>query len=341
MSCDFSFDAGSSYRGFYFMILVTVLILVLGGAFNAAMTAKLLAEVLYLQSYIPGVWNHTWSLAVEEHFYVLLAVSLFVVASRYRRGPDPDPFRRFLRVAALIVLAITVGRSLTPYVSLYVYGRELDPTHLQLQTHARIDTLTVGVILSYLYHFQRVRLLDTARRHRTVLAIASVVLLMPPFFWPLDQSAVMPSVGLLCIAVGFAGILLVCLASTGRTRGRHAIIGRVTSSLASIGFHSYSIYLWHMPVQVALMPIAAFLPATATPDVKFAFKTSVYLVAAVIVGLWTGRLIEQPALSLRDRLFPTRAGGLAGSARLAGTPQQWVPITSSVGEVPSRLPPGV
>ena len=319
------------YPGFYFMILVTVLILVMGGAFDVAMMAKLLAEVLYLQSYMPGLWNHTWSLAVEEHFYLLLAASVYAAASRYRRGPEPDPFRRFLRLAGLIVLAITLGRSLSPYVSRYVYGWEPNFTHLRLETHTRIDTLTVGVILSYLYHFQRDSLLETVRRHRVVLTMASVVLLLPPFFWPLDQSAVMPSVGLLSIAVGFAGILLVCLTSTGRPLGRPATIGRATSSLASIGFHSYSIYLWHMPVQIVLMPIlvAALLPDTATPDMKFAFKTGVYLSASVIVGVWIGRLIEQPALSVRDRFFPTRAGGLAASASVPDAPQQWVPITPS------------
>jgi len=71
------------------------------------------------------------------------------------------------------------------------------------------------------------------------------------------------------------------------------------------------------------------LPDTATPDMKFAFKTGVYLSAAVIVGVWIGRLIEQPALSLRDRFFPTRAGGLAGAANVPDAPQQWVPITPS------------
>ena len=217
-------------------------------------------------------------------------------------------------------------RSLTPYVSLHVYGKELNATHLRLETHARIDTLIIGVILSYLYHFQRISLLDTARRHRTVLTIASVVLLTPPLLWPLDRSAVMPSIGLLCIAVGFAGILLVCLASTGETRERHAIIGRITSSLGSIGFHSYSIYLWHMPVQIV---VAALLPATATPDVAFAFETGVYLTAAVIVGVSIGRLIEQPALAVRDRIFPTRAGGLAGSPRPSDAPEQWVAIAPS------------
>jgi peptidoglycan/LPS O-acetylase OafA/YrhL len=86
----------------------------MGGAFDVAMMARLFAEVLYFQSYIPKLWNHTWSLAVEEHFYVLLGASVYAAASLYRRGPELDPFRRFLGLAVLIVLAITVCRLLTP-----------------------------------------------------------------------------------------------------------------------------------------------------------------------------------------------------------------------------------
>ena len=35
--------------------------------------SKFLVEVVYLQSLLSGLWWHTWSLAVEEHFYFLLA----------------------------------------------------------------------------------------------------------------------------------------------------------------------------------------------------------------------------------------------------------------------------
>ena len=318
------------YPGFYFMILVTVLVLVIGRAFNTAMTAKLVAEVLYLQSYVPGIWNHTWSLAIEEHFYVLLAVGVYVAVAQGRRGSERDPFGRLVRVAPFIVLAVTAGRMLTPYLSLYVFGTLPNPTHLRLETHARIDTLIVGVILSYLYHFQRAVLIATVRRHRIVLTIVSMMLLMPPLLWPLDQSAVNPTVGVLSIAVGFAGILMVGLVPSQRARQRHVITRRLKSSLASIGFHSYSIYLWHMPIQLLTpMLVPAFLPATATPDVRFAVKTGVYLVAAVLAGIWIGRLIEQPSLSARDRLFPTRAGRLMDRSQLSHAPEEWPSVVSA------------
>jgi len=318
------------YPGFYFMIVVTVSILVMGRAFDTATAAKLIAEVFYLQSYIPGLWNHTWSLAVEEHFYVLLAAAVYVAVARRTSDDERDPFGRFFRVSSFIVLAITAARTLTPYVSLYVSGGPMDPTHLRLETHARVDTLLVGVILSYLYHFQRTALIAIARRHRIVLTVVSVVLLIPPFLWPLDRSAVNPGIGLLSIALGFAGILLLGLAASPRAQSPPAIIRGLNASLAAIGFHSYSIYLWHMPIQVSTpMLVATFLPATAMPDVTFAVTTGVYLATAVLVGMWIGRLIEQPSLSVRDRFFPTRAGGLVDRSQPAHAAEEWTPVVSA------------
>jgi peptidoglycan/LPS O-acetylase OafA/YrhL len=154
------------------------------------------------------------------------------------------------------------------------------------------------------------------------------MLLLPPFLWPLDQSPITPTVGVLCLALGFAGILLLCLSAAPRSRLRRPIMRPVKSALALIGFHSYSIYLWHMPVQVILtpIPVAAVLPATATPDIEFAFKTGVYLTIAVLVGIWIGRLIEQPSLSTRDRFFPTRAGGLVNRPQVLPAAEELAPV---------------
>jgi peptidoglycan/LPS O-acetylase OafA/YrhL len=51
---------------------------------------RLLAEVLFVQNYYGGVWGHTWSLCVEEHFYLLLTACLFFLSKRAR---GRTPFR--------------------------------------------------------------------------------------------------------------------------------------------------------------------------------------------------------------------------------------------------------
>jgi peptidoglycan/LPS O-acetylase OafA/YrhL len=46
-----------------------------------------LAEFMFVQNYVPGLWGHTWSLAVEEHFYILLAVLFGLLAKRKKPFP--------------------------------------------------------------------------------------------------------------------------------------------------------------------------------------------------------------------------------------------------------------
>src|SRR2546423_1538207 len=52
----------------------------------------LLAELLFVQNYASGMWNHTWSLAVEEHFYVALPLALLALLW-FGRGKQA-PFAR-------------------------------------------------------------------------------------------------------------------------------------------------------------------------------------------------------------------------------------------------------
>jgi peptidoglycan/LPS O-acetylase OafA/YrhL len=198
-----------------------------------------------------------------------------------------------------------------PYVAVYT-GAAIDPTQLRYETHVRIDTLIVGVILSYLFHFHREHLMDVIGRYRTTIMIGSVLLLIPPFLWPLGQSPWLPSIGLLSIAVGFGGVLLTGLPSVQWTGRLDLIVSPVTAALAFIGFHSYSVYLWHRPVQTFLMPYISrsVLPRDGSDDLIFLANTGVYLAASFLVGITVGRLLEQPLLRLRDRLFPSRTGGV-------------------------------
>jgi peptidoglycan/LPS O-acetylase OafA/YrhL len=61
--------------------------------------------------------------------------------------------------------------------------------------------------------------------------------------------------------------------------------------LAKIGYYSYSIYLWHGWV-CSLRPQGTLVSMLGC------------ILAAVLLGALIGKVIEYPALALRDRLFP-------------------------------------
>ena len=55
---------------------------------------RIFAEIFFLQDYLPRVWIHTWSLAVEEQFYILLPL-LLIILVKVHRGKSGQPFEIF------------------------------------------------------------------------------------------------------------------------------------------------------------------------------------------------------------------------------------------------------
>lgn len=71
------------YPAFYVMILFT---LAVGSLFDQRLPLRdVLAELSFTQNYFGGLWDHTWSLAVEEHFYIGIA-ALFALLLRRGEG---------------------------------------------------------------------------------------------------------------------------------------------------------------------------------------------------------------------------------------------------------------
>src|SRR5277367_6183127 len=63
------------YPAFYVFLLVTAV----GGwwGFHSVAPATMyLNEIFFVMNYLGGVWTHTWSLGVEEHFYIILPIFL-------------------------------------------------------------------------------------------------------------------------------------------------------------------------------------------------------------------------------------------------------------------------
>ena len=76
------------YPSFYLLLLATAVYCFLR---NVPFSARdLFGEATLTQNYIGSKWGHTWSLAVEEHFYVLLPLAM---AYLLRRGTLSAQFR--------------------------------------------------------------------------------------------------------------------------------------------------------------------------------------------------------------------------------------------------------
>jgi peptidoglycan/LPS O-acetylase OafA/YrhL len=245
----------------------------------------LLHDVLFVQSYFPGTYGHFWSLAVEEHFYILLGILLFVMLRRARSG-EVDPFRRLPVVFAVVALFCLSTRLIHAIrVPNYSYFTHLFPTHF------RLDSLLFGVLLSYWYHFHPARFVSTIRRNHRLLFPTALLLIAPAFIW--EQSNFFTyTVGLSLLYLGYGALMIWLLQVPLTTRG---FTGRLLGTFAYIGRHSYPIYLFHIAVLQELLKYKA-LPSRP--------GEVIYFIGSIAVGIFFSKVIEFPVLRLRDRIFP-------------------------------------
>ncbi len=254
---------------------------------------NLYADALFIGSYVASALCGTWSLAVEEHFYVFLALIVYLLNRRQARSP----FAPLVPLALLLVVVCT---------GLRVWTSRTSPqfgllTH-HYATHLRMDTLMFGVLLSYLYHYHREPLLGLLDRCRGWVLVSSLLCISPILFHTLGKSPFLDTYGLTLLYVGMGGLVL--LAATAQP-------GAVPLSkrkwVLAIGRDSYSIYLWHMEVVFHVWPLLQqALPTTAATTRIFAdpfFRMG----GALLFGRLMAYLVEARFLRLRERLFPARA----------------------------------
>ena len=277
------------YPPYLVMIATTTVAILMQG--YLIQRIQLLAELLFIQNYVKGLWLHTWSLAVEEHFYLVLPLVCLVALHAGRRRPAT------LRPLLLVGAAVAVGQ-LALRIAYVSGGAPYEWEAHLYQTHLRLDSLFFGVMLSYCYHFHRPRFLRVLAPRRAMLLVVGSMLLAPAFVVPLETNPLMYTAGLTVIYMG-SGMLVVGALSYDVQSSR------VLGALAAVGAFSYSIYLWHLPLLRLGIPT---LERYAGAPFDFGARTALYLGGSVVLGMVMARLVEVPALRLRDRLYPSRAG---------------------------------
>jgi peptidoglycan/LPS O-acetylase OafA/YrhL len=291
---------------------------------RAAPGPSLWPNWLHVQNYLGTPRVHTWSLAVEEHFYLggAALAALFLVRSR---------FGFVQRVFPPLAIASLAGVAAIRYAEFADGGRAA----LNLfATHLRFDGLLIGSLVAYVAHFEPARLQWT-RRYPRPCVLAGLLLATPVLFLTPDHSARVAGPGLTVMYGGFALAMLGVIGlEQGGERDRWFISLGPVRWIARMGFFSYGIYLWHLDLaRVPMAKLGAMMSAVHLPDTVVWFSvTSTYIALAVGAGAMMSRAIEIPCLALRDRFFPSRTARTKTlpSAVPAGIPAAAAPATPPV-----------
>jgi peptidoglycan/LPS O-acetylase OafA/YrhL len=277
------------YPSLYFLVLVTVLVRFLGN--ERIDLPDVLRELFFLQNYGGGLWGHTWSLAVEEHFYLLL--SLIVAVSLGINKAAKNPFSFLPGLFALVALLCLSLRIYTTRVFPYAHETNVYPTHL------RIDSLLFGVLISYFYHYRKEVFAGLVLRYRKLMWIAGILCFVPFFVLALGKSLFVPTFGFVLLYLGSGLILCVLIDHELRPTAW-------VRAICFIGAHSYPIYLWHIAWKVWI--VQRIIPIrTLENGFNWYIYAGLYLSGAILVGIIMSYLVETPMLKLRDRLYPSRS----------------------------------
>lgn len=260
---------------------------------NAPPFRQILAELLFIQNYAPGLWTHTWSLGVEEHFYLLLTLVIVILAGK----AGVDPFRSLPLWIAGCCGTILLARVLT----WRLYPAITDMAHV-FPSHLRIDSLLTGVCVAYFHAYHPTEVAVLMRRFGGWVPPLSIGLLAPvsfltredPFMVTAGFSLVSGAFGLLLLSVLYPPKPAPPLKGGGR-------------AMAWLGQHSYAFYLWHGPVIGAGDSLKLYAEARGT-SVSMLTMLIPTFAASVLMAVITTRLIEIPALRWRDRNVPAGTG---------------------------------
>ena len=227
------------------------------------------------------ILGHTWSLSIEEQFYVLWPLCLWLLLRWARRRGFILPVL-VLGIAASLLLKVALVRAHAPLTRVF-FGLD-----------TRFDELLIGCVVGV---FASWRLFAGSRLSRSWLGVgaAAAAALLAFMLWRAGWREPVMLGGGLTAAAAAAGVLIADIIA--RPSGWLAsALGR--QPLVGIGRISYGLYLWHFPIVYGFGALAVDGTPPNFPRAALAIALS-FLVAAA-----SFRWIEQPMLRMKRRFTP-------------------------------------
>ncbi|HEX4769184.1 MAG TPA: acyltransferase [Bryobacteraceae bacterium] len=232
-------------------------------------------SVIFLQNFLPswpalGTFNQTWSLCVEEHFYLLWPLAVFFLPRRILPG---------------VLVAVLC---LSPVLRWYAIDHGIAPKLLYTASPFRFDSIALGSLIAF-FTTKGTLSLNMMRRVGPAAAILGASLVTWIFLHQ-DEWGQLSVFVYSWLALASGGILLIALAF------RNGAVGAFLrwSPLRYIGKISYGLYMLH-----------PFVFGYIALKMKGSAGLAVALLISFVAAMSSWHFMETPILRLKNRLTGT------------------------------------
>lgn len=286
------------YYIFYFVYLIPLL---MSGNFDVH---KIISELTFTQNYYSGFGYAnppSWSLAIEEHFYFALSFFLWKYFKNSTVNQESSLVDGKQKYFELRLIGILIFILLLRIVSNFFF-----PSYVAFNftmTHLRIDSLLFGVLISYLYHFNKNKLVDVFNRNKKGLLVLCIAGLCWTPFIDSIPSFFAKTFGFSMLYISF-GIILTYILITENINEKlnYYFTNKGVSIVSRVGYCSYSIYIIHSFVNTQIENLIRINQLDVYHFVVFSLTT----VVSILLGFFMTFTIEKYFLKVRDKFFPSR-----------------------------------
>lgn len=236
----------------------------------------------YIEQFLgtgPSPLRHTWSLAIEEQYYLvwpLLVAGVGIGITRWRTRPT-GPSLRFVVVVVCLVLAV-----ISSVLMAVLHEPGADPSRVYYGTDTRAHLLLVGSALGAATA-GIITVAQTRGRQVLIVSGCASALVLGVLLVTVDaQDTWLYEGGYLAF-----GLLIVVMMTAAGQPGRNPLAWLLsTRPLVGLGLISYGVYLWHWPITVWMDERRTGLDGPALFTVR-----AVLTLAISLASYW---LVEQP-----------------------------------------------
>ena len=233
-------------------------------------------------------FSHSWSLCIEEQFYLLLPLLALVIS-----------YKKSIRIgwvilAGLLISGIILRGSIwiyyTEYASNLLYNYN---TKIYYSSFCRLDELLLGVAIAMLRNFHKDAWNKVIKKGNFIF-LFGIIGSGVTFYMFLDNhyGFFMTTFGYTLLAISFASLTLAALSPNCY------ILNVKIPGAATLATWSYAIYLIHKPLSVVVYSVLSKWEISASGLLAIL----IIVFASLICGALLHLCIETPFLRLRDKI---------------------------------------